>query len=509
MNHLDPAPGSVEELARFAALQKRLLPLFRDVYADRLAPRTVVVVPGLTLDRDLLGRIAGLPHYEERMLTMLMLLRLPNTRIVFISSSPIAGAIVDYYLGLLPGVPHEHAKRRLVTLSPYDASPETLTRKILERPRLLRRIREAMGEPAIAHLSCFTATELERTLAVQLGIPLYGCDPALLPLGSKSGGREIFREAGVLHAPGFENIRDEEQVIDALTRLKQQLPALDRAVLKLNDGVAGEGNACFDYAKIRQDEDLRLAIGRALPRALTFEAVGLRWPAFKAKLGTMGGIVETWIAGTPKRSPSVQMRVNALGRLEAISTHDQLLGGRSSQTFLGSTFPADPAYRLDIQHDGLAVGEVLRRKGVMGRFAVDFVSVPAERGWRHYAIEINLRKGGTTHTFQTLQFLTGGRYEAATGLFLTPTGQPRYYLATDNLQKDSYRRFTPEDLIEVLVEHDLHFDQTIHEGVSFNLIGALPGYGKLSLVCIAGSPEGAQQLYSDTVAVLDREAERD
>ena len=122
------------------------------------------------MDQDLLSRIEGLQHYEERQLTMLMLLRLPNTRIVFVTSVPINPVIVDYYLNLLPGIPHQHARRRLVLLSAHDGSAITLTRKILDRPRLLTRIRDAIGNPTNAHLSCFNATAAERTLAVQLGV---------------------------------------------------------------------------------------------------------------------------------------------------------------------------------------------------------------------------------------------------------------------------------------------------------------------------------------------------
>jgi len=75
------AAGSPQESARFAELQARLKPLFRDVYVDPRAPRTVVIVPGLSMDQDLLSRIEGLQHYEERQLTMLMLLRLPPSSV--------------------------------------------------------------------------------------------------------------------------------------------------------------------------------------------------------------------------------------------------------------------------------------------------------------------------------------------------------------------------------------------------------------------------------------------
>ena len=62
-----------------------------------------------------------------------------------------------------------------------------------------------------------------------------------------------------------------------------------------------------------------------------------------------------------------------------------------------------------------------RARGAIGRFAVDFVVVRDQaRRWTPYAIELNLRKGGTTHPFLTLQFLTDGRYDPETALFIAP-----------------------------------------------------------------------------------------
>ena len=160
-----------------------------------------MVVPGLSMDSDVLAKVVGGLHYEERQLAMLMLLRLPNTRIVFVSSTPIEPAIVDYYLGLLPGVAPRTRGGGWCCCTASDASPVTLTQKILDRPRLLERIRAAMGDPALAHLSCFNVTPCERTLAVRLGIPLYGCDPALLDLGGKSGSRQVVPRGGHRRCP--------------------------------------------------------------------------------------------------------------------------------------------------------------------------------------------------------------------------------------------------------------------------------------------------------------------
>ena len=94
------------------------------------------------------------------------------------------------------------------------------------------------------------------------------------------------------------------------------------------------------------------------------------------------------------------MRVTPLGKLEVLSTHDQLLGGPSGQSYLGCIFPADPGYATAITREAVKVGERLASEGVIGRFAMDFVAVrSADGSWEPYAIELNLRKGGTTHPF--------------------------------------------------------------------------------------------------------------
>ena len=500
-----PDPGSPAELAAFARLQARLPELFRKVFADRLAPRTVVVVPGLSMDGDALAKVLAGLHYEERQLAMLMLLRLPNTRVVFASSMPIEPAIIDYYLRHLPGIPAQDARRRLTLLAASDASLVTLTQKILDRPRLLERIRAAIGDPALAHMSCFNVTACERTLAVRLGIPIYGCDPQLLPLGSKSGSRRAFREAGVALPDGVEDVRDEQDVTAALASLKERHPGLSRAAVKTNDGFSGEGNAVFSFAGC-PDREIAGWVRTHLPLNLAFEAHDLQWEGFLGKLESTGGIVEAWIAAPLVHSPSVQLRITPVGTLEIISTHDQILGGPCGQIFQACTFPAHAAYAREVQSLALRIGEVLKTRGVLGRFGVDFVSTPtAGGGWQHHAIEINLRKGGTTHTFQMLQFLTEGAYDAEAAVFRTPAGRTRAYYATDNVVNPDYRRLTPEDLIDVAVHHGLHFHRTTEQGVVLNLIGAASQFGKIGIVAIGEDVESARALFQRTVQTLDDE----
>lgn len=503
-----PTPGSEAERAAFLALQQRLPVLFGEVFRDPSAPRTVVVSPGLSLDPDVLAKVDGVRHYEERMLSMLMLLRLANTRVVYLTSEPIAPIVIDYYLSLLSGVPAAHARARLVLLSAHDASPVSLTRKLLDRPRLLARVRHAIGDPDLAHLSVFNATAAEVSLAVALGIPLYACDPALERWGGKSGSRQAFREAGVPLADGAEDLADLDQAAEALDALLARQPGLRRAVLKLDQGFSGDGNAVVDLSGWSGPPGAAV-IRKALPDLLRPEASGMTADQFSALYQRHGGIAEAWIEGRDKRTPSVQLRVNPLREIELISSHEQLMAGPNGQVFQGSRFPADPAYALELHALALRVGAVLRDRGVLGRLAIDFVSVPGPDGWQHWAIEINLRKGGTTLPYQMLQYLTNGRYCGETARFITPMGQTRCYYATDNLVHAAYRRLVPQDLIDILVAHRLHFDETRQQGLVFNLIGAMSEFGKIGVVCIDRTPDAAQAQFEQARELLDREAARD
>jgi len=502
-----PVPGSREEATHFKRIQEQLKDQFEKAFPDILAPKTVVILPSLTLDQEILAKVKGVVHYEERLLCLLMLLRMPRTHVVFLSSTTIDPVIIDYYLHLLPGITGYHAKQRLTLLSCYDSSPQSLTEKILERPRLIERIKQSIPPGHAAHLACFNVTPYERSLAVQLNIPIFGCDPELLDLGSKSNSRKIFRECGLLVPRGFEDLYSEQDIITALAELKRQNFMLRKAVVKMNDGFSGEGNGIFSYGSEEQ-ADWKQWVNDELKNRLKIVADELNYETFLSKFEQMGGIVEAFVDGDVKESPSVQCRIDPDGVCRVFSTHDQLLGGESGQVFLGAYFPAQPAYAVAIGRMGKKVTEALQQRGVLGRFAVDFISVKENDEWMHYAIEINLRKGGTTHPFLMLQFLTNGQYDAEKGLYYTANGQVRYYFCSDNLKSDKYKGLTPHDLIDIAMVNDLHYDGTLQEGVMFHLIGALSQFGKLGVICIGSSAERSKMYYDKILAVLDREGKQ-
>lgn len=493
----------------FDQLQKKLVPLWKWIERFNQDPQTIVVVPSMSIDAIDSGAV--IQAYEERFLFLLLLLRQPRARLVYVTSRTILPSIVDYYLDLLPGVIPSHARQRLFLPSPMDGSVRPLSEKLLERPRLIERIRSLIMDPDRAHLVPFNTTNREKELALRLGIPMYGADPKFFPLGTKSGCRKIFMDEDVPYPLGREDIGSREDLVEAIAQMRMSKPSIRQVMVKLNEGVSGDGNAVIDLTGLPApgDSKAQAMLDQRL-RAMKFEAEGATYDGYMKKLQQRQGVVEERIMGEEFRSPSVQLRVTPLGKVELLSTHDQLLGGPSGQSYLGCVFPADTAYAGLITREAAKVGRRLAKEGVIGRFALDFVVVRSkDKKWEPYAIEINLRKGGTTHPFLTLQFLTDGSYDAETAIFTAPNGQQKFFVASDHVESPRYRTLTPDDLFDIVVRHNLHFNQTRQTGVVFHMMSALGELGRTGLTAVGNSHQDAKAMYDRAIAVLDEETRDD
>lgn len=501
-------PASPEELDAFEDLKAQLVRLWERLKEHPTTEHTAVIVPSLSFDQDELAKVQGAEFYEERLLFALIRLRSPGARVIYVTSNPLHPDTIDYYLQLLGNVPVSHARRRFLHLCVQDASLKPLTQKILERPRVVARLRDWIGDPSTAYLTCYNATPLERRLAVLLGIPLNGLDPTLLHLGTKSGCRKLFREAGVLLPAGFEDLTSEDDVVDALVELAKVRPQVRRAVVKLNEGFSGEGNAVFTFpegAAARERETVRATL-----QNLAWSHPDETFGRYMDKLKVMGGIVEEFLEGRTIRSPSAQFRIDPGGGTALVSTHDQVLGGATGQVYLGCRFPADAGYRPAIQEAGRKVAAALSGRGVLGRFAIDFVvQRNADETWTPYAVEINLRMSGTTPPFMALELLVGGGLDPEGGEYQAHSGKRKYYYATDNLKSPAYRGLLPEDLMDIIAEYGVRFDASTQKGVLFYMIGALSQYGKLGVVSIGDSRQEADELFEHAVAILDQEVGAD
>ena len=148
------APGSTlvgprrgRALRRFDVLQARMAEVW-DAMRLNHDDESVVVVPSVTLDRGRRRSGSMTQAMEERFLFLLMLLRQPRLRMVYVTSMPIAPDDRRVLPGPAARGDPEPRAGAAARWSPCTTRrPAPLSEKLLERPRLLRQHRRADPEP--------------------------------------------------------------------------------------------------------------------------------------------------------------------------------------------------------------------------------------------------------------------------------------------------------------------------------------------------------------------------
>ena len=383
-----------------------------------------VVLPSYNLGASALRHYAyRLPALEHRFLVeILQLARAEACTLVFVFCQAPDAEVIDYYLSLLPPETPAQVRPRICTVVVPDDSGRPIAAKLLDRPDLLDHIRERIGgRPAF--IEPWNVTGDEATVAVRLQVPVNGTAPGLWPLGFKSSGRRLFAAAGIPAPPGTEGVRTADDLRLAIASLRKAHPGLAAAVVKLDNSVSGDGNQVIAL----QDP----AGSPASARAVAGRVASMPdW--YLAELAR-GGVVEAYVAGEYWSSPSVQIEITPEGRAVVLATHEQILGGDNGQVYQGCRFPARRDYVMRLTKYGQRAGQLLAGHQVIGMVSIDFVAA-RDRGqpWRLYALEVNLRRGGTTAPIVVLSSLLPGRYDAH-GRWELPDGSARCYRAPTTL----------------------------------------------------------------------------
>lgn len=457
------------------------------------ASGTVVILPSHTLPPGELGHIKGYHLYEERLLFLLLLLRRPGVRVVFVSSRPVHPDIIDYYLSFLPDPAESRQRLHMISIGQYPGADSLpLTRKILENSAVRREIVRVSGRDA--WLLPFVVTHYEEQLADAIGLPLCG-PPALLAstFGTKSGCRTVAALSGVEVTPGVGGLRNVTDIQDAAWKIAAEHGPV---ILKLDDGYGGLGNAIIDH----------LPYGVPLSEAgIEYSAPNETWSSFATKMARRGAVVERYVTGPDLRSPSVLVGINRASSLEVIATHDQIL---NNMIYAGCSFPARRDYRLLIQACGERIAHTLAEQGVIGLFSMDFLVSSASRADNHdtqddeptaLLCEINLRLGGTTHPFGTAMLASDAAYDHSTGELIADD-RSKHYVSTDNGAFPGLRRLSPADVISRLGRWA--FDASSRTGSILHLLSASGQYGKVGITAIGNSSDEAANIYRATCRAL-------
>lgn len=417
--------------------------------------------------------------------------------------------------------------------------------------------------PPSAGLAVSTGSANADRLSKALGLRLLEASHQHQYWGTKQGSREMFQLCGIRVPPGTPDalLGDYD---DLLTRgtftggsstcgwtehqkyirtaralsiglARQILVAGVRPKLwmvKLNMGFSGKGNAKLSlqeiqsksYDNISEDDVQRRVdamasdIELSLP-GMKFEDPMISWegsPSFQGfenQIACLGVIAEAFLEGDVQSSPSVQAFVDPTDcekqdAVHILSTHEQILKG---QVYQGCKNPALKAYRCDLVQCGKKVGNELAARGVAGHFSVDFLALRdynfGDESWELNAVEINLRQGGTTHPYHTMDLLVEGNTRTD-GIYYTKCGQPRCYVATDAFQSPSLVGMQAQTFLDAIEADDsearsFRWNQSNQTGVVFHLFGFLESEGRIGFTAIAPSVDAAQHLYDETIRYLE------
>ena len=479
----------------FHRLQSRLSDALARNHANSTAPHVVVVLPSFSVGESLLSHYASrLPALEHRFLVSLFMLRFPAVRIVYICSAKPSDDVVDHYLSLLPPGIQETARDRFRIVVVDDSSARAVASKLLDRPDLIEDIRSWVGNDPV-HIEPWNVSDPEMEVALRLASPINGTPPTLWPLGFKSAGRAVFREAGVPVAAGFEHLTTVDDGVEAVDRLRREHPSLQAVILKHDDSGAGDGNAVIPV------DDLEPA-GSSLSQRRLRSRINSLEPWYVEDL-RLGFVVEERIDGTRFSSPSAQIDIRPDGSVRVLSTHEQILS-EDGQVYLGCRFPADPGYATSLGTHVEAIGRVLAARGALGRVAIDFVASATDTGpWQVHALEANIRKSGTTHPFTVLRHLAPGSYDPGTGSYTDDRGSQKANVSSDNIVDERWTGISEGRVIAALHAAGLAFDPQTRTGVVPHMLSCLAVDGRFGATAIGDSPEEADTLYEAIAGAIN------
>lgn len=484
--------------------------------------RTFIIVPGLNHPKIVnLSNVTGLKYYEERMLFFLFLLKYSRTKIIYTASQGFNTDLFRYYLSLISDS-EEEIEEKLSRLTFIEVSGENdlpLARKILKNKSAINKIAKTISDPKKTFLRCYNPTEDERKLSLKLGVPLFGADQKFDFVGTKSGSRWSFKNSGANIISGYNDLKDFDALCLAMARMVKKSPDDRRLMVKRNYSSSGKGNCIFYVDKFLSDdkidvkkipvEDLASSIQKRFKKCTVFQNPKADFIKYKKKFNESGGIVEKYIEGVIKYSPSTQVLITSSKKAKIVSTHEQILGGPDKQLYLGCIFPSFPTHRKLIIREGEKISSWLANKGIVGNFAIDYVVTYNKNGEnpKVYPIEINLRKGGATHPFRLAYFLTGAKYNPKSGL-LQCGKKPIYYKAVDFIESEKYKGLKPMEIISLINDSTISFKKNTKKGALVYMPGMVEESGRFGAICIGQSYDDVERYYKRLLKIVGEYCEK-
>ena len=316
------------------------------------------------------------------------------------------------------------------------------------------------------YLDTYNATHEEHRFSTKINKEIYTNARVALKYGTKSGFRKLVRKLGFPIAQGYENITTVEQALESIKKLHEK-GALEIAI-KVDEGISGAGITKILVKNFfsKKEKEQKEIIQKAL------------FKLQQAGKGS-GATVEEWVSGVVA-SPSLQFEIYPGGKMQLISTHDQLLEGKE-QWYMGCVYPAvtiSKPIENKVMKQARQIAHYLAQEGYYGFFGLDLI-VTSDNNF--YWVEANMRKTGTTYPRIIAERLHNNSLKEV------------HYVARD-FTIPALKGMKFSEVLHVLKEL-LYPINSEKRGIVLYNTGALKDGGRFDVVCFGRDMQDAMKIY--------------
>ncbi len=489
-----------QKMDAFVRLQRQLKskPALTALVSEKA--RAWVVLPTPIIQTTSTDTLASQALAAEQSIFALCALLQPQTHVVLILPEQLDPAVLEYHLSLLfaDSAARRSARKRLHLII-TGAVSGSITQRLLGSKRLRDGIIKAIPKKVSAVLLCTQVTADEQRLAFALQLPLFGLDPTLGYLGTKSGSRALFRTADVALPFGREHIRSVKQLTNALQAIHKHDRTVKYALLKLDHSFGGSGHAFIPLNKLPRS---LAAIEPYIRSHLRTTNVTLTPEQFLQRLCDEGGVAEEWLETKGMQSPSVQLLILPDRTVEVLSVHEQRFDRQQYNHYTGADFPARTSLRPLVLKQVKKIGNILARQGAIGNFSIDFIALRNKKRWSLYVVELNTR---ITSTILPRNFV-----QAVTHAETQPDGTMKrntraiYYVIAEQFPLPPDLFTEPAQCLQFINEAGLQFDHRSHTGIIVHRTQYLSEQNSIGLIAVGKSNQSADE----QLVILRRALER-
>tara|TARA_B100000925_G_scaffold289712_1_gene273221 strand:+ start:1858 stop:3381 length:1524 start_codon:yes stop_codon:yes gene_type:complete len=458
-----------------------------------------IIAPSMSFDRKLLQGIEGIEHYELRSFWEILRVKRKNTYVTFVSSEDVSEVLFNHFVEVF-NLSSEEISRVSFVKCPRVKGELSLSKNLLMNQSCILDIKESLQTNNVI-LEAFVRTEDERLLAKALGVPTWHNHPQMDYFHTKSGNRFIVGDDAQMPV-GFSDLYSRESVIKALIKLRNK-SVCDSFMVKLNYGVSGQGNMKVTIDKESWDSlsdlDKKLAAEKSFINGDLFNK-SLSLESFEQRIIEEGVVVEEFVKGRIIDSPSAQVMVTP-ERVELISTHKQILDSHG-QKFIGGEYPCAHSYRSEVSEVAIQIGKKLKNLNVFGVTSIDYLISESNGEMKCFVIELNLRKGGTTHPFMLSNFALQNEGSFREGGLIDKNNVSYSYRSNDNFYPCKEFVSDTSDIINRAKRASILFSRKKSKGVIFHLLNGFSDSGKVGYTVIAPSKVEVENYESTLNQVL-------